>query len=73
MLTEGMCQFGMPMTKSKDDLSKTKSLCLGYRPTREFFTHMETSPLQVKGCNFDLCLAFMAIGQRGFFGVPDLL
>ena len=23
-----------------------------YRPTREFFTHMETSPLPVKGCKF---------------------
>ena len=52
MLTEGMCKFGMPMTKSKDDLIKTKSLCLGYRPTRESFTNMETSPLQVKGCKF---------------------
>ena len=27
-------------------------VCLGvfFRPTREFFTHMETSPLPVKGC-----------------------
>ena len=24
----------------------------GFRPTREFFTHMETSPLPVKGCKF---------------------
>ena len=23
-----------------------------YRPTREFFTHMETSPLSMKGCKF---------------------
>ena len=23
-----------------------------YRPTREFFTHMETSPLPVKACKF---------------------
>ena len=23
-----------------------------YRPTREFFTHMDTSPLPVKGCRF---------------------
>ena len=23
-----------------------------YRPTREFFTHIETSPLPVKGCQF---------------------
>ena len=23
-----------------------------YRPTREFFTHIETSPLPVKGCKF---------------------
>ena len=23
-----------------------------YRPTRDLFTHMETSPLPVKGCKF---------------------
>ena len=23
-----------------------------FRPTREFFTHMETSPLSMKGCKF---------------------
>ena len=23
-----------------------------FRPTREFFTHMETSPMPVKGCKF---------------------
>ena len=33
-----------------------------YRPTREFFTHMETSPWPVKGCKcFDQCSALMAI------------
>ena len=38
--------------------------CLGdYRPTREFFTHMETSPLTVKDAHFDLCSALMAIEQ----------
>ena len=36
------------------------------RSTREFFTHMETSPLPVK----DLCSALMAIEQWGFFSVP---
>ena len=41
-----------------------------YRPTQEFFTHMETSPLLVKGCNFDLCSALTAIEQWGFFNVP---
>ena len=30
-----------------------------YRPTRKFFTYMETSPLP----NFDLCSALMAIEQ----------
>ena len=33
------------------------------RPTREFFTHMETSPLPVKAADFDLCSALMAIEQ----------
>ena len=32
------------------------------RPTQEFFTHMETSQLPVKG-NFDLCSALMVIEQ----------
>ena len=31
-----------------------------YRPTREFFTHMDMSPLLVKGCK---CSALMAIEQ----------
>ena len=38
-----------------------------------FFTHLETSPLPVKGCNFDLCPALMAIEQWGFYSVPHLL
>ena len=29
----------------------------------EFFTHLETSQLQVKATNFDLYLAFMAIEE----------
>ena len=46
-------------------------VCFGvYRPTREFFTHMDTSPLLVKGCK---CSALMAIEQWGFFSVPHLL
>ena len=34
-----------------------------YRSTRDFFTHVETSLIPVKGCNFDLCSARMAIEQ----------
>ena len=50
-------------------------LCLFgvYRPTQEFFTHLETSPLPVKGWIFYLCSALKAIEQRGFFSVPHLL
>ena len=44
-----------------------------YRPIREFFTHMEKSPLPVKGCKFDLCSALMTIEQWGFFSVLHLL
>ena len=44
-----------------------------FRPTREFFTRMETSPLPVKGCKFDRCSARTAIEQWGFFSVPHLL
>ena len=35
------------------------------RPTREFFTHIETSPLLVKAANFDQCSKLMAIEQSG--------
>ena len=49
-------------------------VCFGvYRPTREFFTQMETSPIPVKGANFDLCSALLAIEQWGFFSGPHLL
>ena len=48
-------------------------VCGVYRPTREFFTHMETSQLPVKGCKFWPSLALMAIEQWGFFNVPHLL
>ena len=44
-----------------------------YRPTREFCTHLETSPLQIKGCNFDLCSTLTAIEQWGSFNVPHPL
>ena len=46
-----------------------------YRPTREFFTNMVTSPLPMKGCkfNFGLCSALMAIEQWGFLNLPQLL
>ena len=43
------------------------------RPTREFFTHSETSPLPVKGSNFELCSALMAIEQWGFISVPQFI
>ena len=42
-----------------------------FRPTREFFTHSETSPLHVKGCK--LFSALMAIEQCEFFSVPHIL
>ena len=35
--------------------AKFVDVCLSggvYCPAREFFTHMETSPLRVKGCKF---------------------
>ena len=44
-----------------------------YRPTRKFFTYLETSPLPVKGSNFYLCSALMAVEQWGFFNVPHPL
>ena len=45
-----------------------------YRPIRKFFTHIETSPLPVKGCKFwPICSTLMAIEQWGFFSVLHLL
>ena len=35
-----------------------------YRPTQEFFTHMETSPLPVKGCKF-----WPILGTHGHWAV----
>ena len=43
-----------------------------YHPTREFFTHMETSPLPVKGCKILPMLSTYAIEQWVFFNVPHL-
>ena len=44
-----------------------------YRPTREFFIHIEMSPLPVKGCTFWPMLVTHCIGQWGFFSVQHLL
>ena len=45
-----------------------------FRPTRELYTHMETSSLQVKSWNFVyLYSALMAIEQLRFFIVPHHL
>ena len=35
----------------------------GFCPPPEFFTHLETSPVPVKGFNYNLCSALMAIEQ----------
>ena len=43
-----------------------------FRPTREFFNHMETLYLSAKGFEFELCSALIAIEQWWFFSVPPL-
>ena len=43
-----------------------------FSPTREFFTHMETSPLPVNGCKFWPMLGTLATEQWGFFSLPYL-
>ena len=48
-------------------------LFIVYRPTRKFFTYLETLPLPVKCSNFYLCSALMAVEQWGFFNVPHPL
>ena len=42
-------------------------------PTREFFSHLEMSPLPLKACTFYLCSALMAIELWGIFSMPHLL
>ena len=44
-----------------------------FRPTWEFFTHLDTSPLPMKGCNFLSMLAIMAIEQWVVFSVSHVL
>ena len=44
-----------------------------FRPTREFFTHFETSPLQWSATNFDLYLALRATEQWRCFNVLHIL
>ena len=66
-------------TKQSHCNSNQKIVCLfvclfrGFSPTREFFTHIEPSPLPVKAANFDICSVLMAIEQWEFFSVPHLL
>ena len=43
---------------------------VGFHPTREYFTHMEASPLPMKGWKFWPMLVLMS---SGFFSVPHLL
>ena len=42
---------------------------LGFSSHSKIFTHLETSPLKISNLNS----ALMAIEQRGFFNVPNLL
>ena len=45
-------------------------ICLfvrGFRPTRQFFTHMETTPLPIKGCK-----CWPMLGTRGHWAVRVL-
>ena len=42
-------------------------------PTREIFTHIETSPYRWRAATFELCSALMAIEQWRFFCVSHLL
>ena len=44
-----------------------------YRPTRKYFTHMETSRLLVKGCKFWPILGTHGHWAVRFFSVPHLL
>ena len=41
-----------------------------FRPTREFFTHMETSPIPVKGFKFRLMLGTYSHGGNGGYLAP---
>ena len=77
-----MKYFAICSKRSKSLLSPTSFSCVKflyvgsgsiiclfvvYRPTREFFTHMETSPLPVKGCKF-----WPMLGTHGHWAVRVL-
>ena len=69
---------GMPITRAKLQSTKNHELSrftvFFLCPSREFFTHLETSPLPVKGCKFWPMLGMLiVIVQWGFFTVPHLL
>ena len=67
--------YNLTITVTLFCLSKPACLFWHFCPTREFVTHMETSPLPVKGFKFFfyLCSALMASERWGFFSVPYLL
>ena len=49
-------------------------VCLGFFiPLEDFFTHLETSPLPVKGCRFWQICALIAVEQWEIFSMPHLL
>jgi hypothetical protein len=53
--------------------TKFNALKTVLRPAQECFTHMETSPLPVKGCKISACSSLRAFEQGGIFIVPHLL
>ena len=59
----GMAYLHVSTMKVTQLLAKVVCLFGVYRPTRQFFTYMETSPLRGRAANYDLCSALMAIDQ----------
>ena len=56
------------------NMKSGKNVCLGFFfPTREFFSHLEISPLPLKDCKFYLCSALMTFELWGNFSMPHLL
>ena len=51
-------------TELENKVSTTVFYLFGlFRPTREFFIHLDMSPLPVKGTIFNICSELMAIEQ----------
>ena len=72
-----LCTYGNTIAVLSKEVSFVFYRIPGHKKSmyfpRKIFIRMETSPLPVKGFNFDLYLALMSIEQLGFLSMPHFL